>query len=67
MGTFDSFNEASLLVKQVESLTFSLIGSPEEIAFDKEWINSEKLKANIDKHGNSEYARLLSNRLLGDK
>lgn len=67
VGTFSAFNEASILIKQMESLHSSLIGSPEEISFSKKWIDREQFKKLIEKHAKSEYAEILRNELAGGK
>ena len=45
-GTFDSLNEASDYIKALEKRQGLKIGSPEEVAWRKGWINNENLWGN---------------------
>ena len=58
-GTFDSLNEASNYIRALEKRQGLKIGSPEEVAWRKGWINDYQLQelANILK--SSEYGSYL--------
>src|SRR4051812_14382484 len=61
-GTHDSLVEAAEFVRVLQHRQGHLIAAPEEIAFDKGWIDAEQLKAQAAKLGKTQYgARLLDN------
>jgi glucose-1-phosphate thymidylyltransferase len=47
-GTFDSLHDASALVKALQNRTGHLIGSPELIACENNWIKKKELLANLN-------------------
>ena len=59
VGSFDSFNEASNLIKIIESRQNIGFGYPEEIAYNLNYISKKKLENLILKMENSEYADYL--------
>lgn len=60
-GTHRSLLEASLFVETVETRQGFKIACLEEIAFQKNWINSEELEKIISSHGETNYANYLKN------
>lgn len=58
-GTFESFFEASQLIKTIENRQGIKIGCIEEIALNKGWINKSKIKKIIKQLGKSTYADYL--------
>ncbi len=57
-GTIDSLREASFYIKTLEQLNGQKIGLPEEVAWEKRWINSDqliKLASPFQKSGYCEY------------
>ena len=61
-GTHDSLVEAAEFVRVLQHRQGHLIAAPEEIAFQKGWIDAEQLKAQAAKLGKTQYgARLLDN------
>tara|TARA_B110000438_G_scaffold295658_1_gene339015 strand:+ start:2633 stop:3493 length:861 start_codon:yes stop_codon:yes gene_type:complete len=62
-GKFDSLLQASQYVQIIQQRQNILIGSPEEIAFKKEWISKSDLKKIINKFPNNEYSNSLKNLL----
>ena len=63
VGSFDSFNEASNLIKIVESRQNIGFGYPEEVAYNLKYISKKELENLILKVENSEYSDYLT-RLL---
>ena len=59
-GTTDSLLDAGNYVKTIQSRQGSLVGSPEEIAFNNNWITKNFLKKKIQTIKSSEYAKYLS-------
>ena len=62
-GTFDSLNEASDYIKALEKRQGLKIGSPEEVAWRKGWINDEELEKLALIHHSSSYGNYLLNLL----
>ncbi len=62
-GTHDALHEASEFISVIEKRTGLKIACPEEIAWRKQWINTETLNRNIVKLGKSAYADYLQNLL----
>jgi len=60
VGSFDSFNEASNLIKIVESRQNIGFGYPEEVAYNLKYISKKKLENLILKVENSEYSEYLT-------
>ena len=61
-GTHDSLVEAAEFVRVLQHRQGHLIAAPEEIAFQKGWIDAEQLKAQAARLGKTQYgARLLDN------
>ncbi len=60
-GTHKSLLEASSFVETVETRQGFKIACLEEIAFQKNWINSEELEKIIFSHGETNYAKYLKN------
>ncbi len=54
-GTIDDLFMASELVRVVQSRQGMLIGSPDEVAYRKEWININQLRENSKLYGSSLY------------
>ena len=54
-GTMESLNDASDFVRMVESRQSIMISAPEEIAYIKGWIDSEKLLKAAERYGKSTY------------
>ena len=47
-GTFDSLHDASSLVKALQNRSGHLIGSPELIAYQNNWVQKDQLLANLN-------------------
>lgn len=62
-GTVDSLLETSNFIKSVQIHQNVLIGSPHEIAIDREWVNKDTLKLFLEKCYNTSYGKYLSNLL----
>ena len=62
-GTFDSLYEASAFIHTLEKRQGIKVGSPEEIAWRKEWISSEKLESLASLQSKSGYGAYLYNLL----
>jgi glucose-1-phosphate thymidylyltransferase len=62
-GTIDDLFMASELVRVVQSRQGMLIGSPDEVAYRKEWIDLEQLRDNSKSYGASLYGLSLSHLL----
>ena len=58
-GTFESMLEASMLVSSIQKRQGSLICSPEEIAFQNNWISKIELKYLADSMGKNSYSNYL--------
>ena len=54
-GTMESLSDASDFVRMVESRQSIMISAPEEIAYIKDWIDSEKLLKAAERYGKSTY------------
>lgn len=59
-GTIDDLFMASELVRVVQSRQGMLIGSPDEVAYRKNWIDIEQLRSNAKSYGESLYALSIS-------
>lgn len=59
-GTFESLSEASVFVGSVQRRTGMMIACPEEIAFNKGWINKEALATAAAKYSKSDYGKYLN-------
>lgn len=64
-GTHDTLLEASNFVSAIEKRQGLKIACPEEIAFNKEWIDTSGLEKSIGLYRNSGYARYLQGVLEG--
>ena len=60
-GTISNLNKASNFVESLQSMSGSLIGSPEEASFRMKLINEKQLKILCDNYGSSEYGNALNN------
>lgn len=58
-GTHSSLLEASNFVRSIQARQGLLIGSPEEIAYDKGWISRSELLEAVSVFGDNEYASYL--------
>ena len=58
-GTFDSLNDASSYVRTLENRQGLKIGSPEEVAWRKGWINNKELENSANLYSNSSYGKYL--------
>jgi glucose-1-phosphate thymidylyltransferase len=58
-GTFESLHDASSYVRILEERQGHKMGCPEEEAFRRGWISTDKLKEIIIQYGNSPYSRYL--------
>ncbi len=54
-GQIKDLNSASNFIRSVQELQNVLIGYPEEIAYQKKWINIKQLNFQLNKFKNSEY------------
>ena len=59
-GTFESLNQAGQYVETIQERQGLMIGCLEEIAFNNEWINSEKVLHFADKYKKNSYGKYLS-------
>jgi glucose-1-phosphate thymidylyltransferase len=59
-GTIDDLFMASELVRVVQSRQGMLIGSPDEVAYRKEWINIDQLRKNSKSYGASLYGQSIA-------
>jgi glucose-1-phosphate thymidylyltransferase len=66
-GTHESLLEASQFIETIERRQGLKIGCPEEIAFDKDWIDSARLKALAEPLRNSGYGNYLLSLLREDR
>lgn len=62
-GTHSSLLDASNFVRTMEVRQGLLIGSPDEIAFDNGWINSQQLRHQSKKYAKNAYGRNLLGKL----
>ena len=58
-GTFDSLHEASSYIRTIEKRQGLKVGSPEEAAFRKGWIDESQLKNVANKYNGSAYGEYL--------
>ncbi|HYW17313.1 MAG TPA: glucose-1-phosphate thymidylyltransferase RfbA [Allosphingosinicella sp.] len=61
-GTHDSLHEAASFVRTMEHRQGIKVMSPEEIAFDYGWLDSDQLRAAAERLGKSDYATFLRRR-----
>ncbi len=61
-GTHDSLHEAASFVRTMEHRQGIKVMSPEEIAFDYGWLDSDQLRAAAERLGKSDYAAFLRRR-----
>ena len=66
-GTHESLLEASQFIETIERRQGLKIGCPEEIAFDKDWIDAAQLKALAEPLRNSGYGNYLLSLLREDR
>ena len=59
-GTHGSLLDAGNFVRTLQDRQGLLVGSPDEIAFDKKWISRESLKETIARFGKSQYGQYFS-------
>ena len=59
-GTFESLNQAGQYVETIQERQGLMVGCIEEIAFNNEWINSEKVLYFADKYKKNSYGKYLS-------
>jgi glucose-1-phosphate thymidylyltransferase len=59
-GTFESLNHAGQYVETIQERQGLMVGCLEEIAFNNEWINSEKVLYFADKYKKNSYGKYLS-------
>ena len=60
MGTHESLLDASNFVRTLQKRQGLLIGSPDEIAYRRNWISQEDLKVLAQKYRQTEYGKLLN-------
>ena len=60
-GTFDSLHEASSYVQIIEHRQGLKIGCPEEVAFQKNWINNNDIEKIASQRGQNSYGNYLLN------
>ena len=60
MGTHESLLDASNFVRTLQKRQGLLIGSPDEIAYRRNWISKEDLKVLAQKYRQTEYGKLLN-------
>ena len=65
-GTFDSLLEAGTFIKTLEQRQGLQVGSPEEIAWRKKWINNDDFRKLGESQFTSNYGKYLI-RLLKNK
>ena len=63
-GTFDSLYEASAFIHTLEKRQGIKVGCPEEVAWRKGWISSEKLEKIASEYKKSGYGKYLNNLLI---
>ena len=59
-GSIEDFNSTSNFVATIENRQGYKIGCIEEIAFNNNWVNKQKIKKAIDFYGNCEYSKYLA-------
>ena len=59
-GTFESLNQAGQYVETIQERQGLMVGCLEEIAYQNEWINSEKVLYFADKYKKNSYGKYLS-------
>ncbi len=59
-GTFESLNQAGQYVETIQERQGLMVGCIEEIAYQNEWINSEKVLYFADKYKKNSYGKYLS-------
>ena len=64
-GTFDSLHEAGAYIKTLENRQGMKVGSPEEIAWRKGWINADQLKKKANQYSKSGYGDYLLRLISG--
>ena len=64
-GTHDSLLDAGEFVRSIQHRQGLLIGCPEEIAYQKKFIDRDQLRALVSKYDKSAYGRYL-HRLLSE-
>ena len=60
MGTHESLLDASNFVRTLQKRQGLLIGSPDEIAYRRNWISQEDLKVLAQKYRQTEYGKMLN-------
>jgi len=58
-GTFESLNQAGQYVETIQERQGLMVGCIEEIAYQNEWINSEKLELISEKYEKNSYGKYL--------
>ena len=58
-GTFESLNQAGQYVETIQERQGLMVGCIEEIAYQNEWINSEKLELISEKYKKNSYGKYL--------
>ncbi len=64
-GTFDSLHEAGAYIKTLENRQGMKVGSPEEVAWRKGWINADQLKKKANQYSKSGYGDYLLRLISG--
>ena len=64
-GTYDSLHEAGAYIKTLENRQGLKIGSPEEVAWRKGWINTDQLKKRANQYFKSGYGDYLFRLISG--
>ena len=64
-GTFDSLHEAGAYIKTLENRQGMKVGSPEEVAWRKGWINADQLKKKANQYLKSGYGDYLLRLISG--
>ena len=65
-GTHDALIETASFVQTIEKRQGLLVCSPEEIAYNKNWISAEELSKQADKYKKTEYGKYLKDLLKSD-
>ena len=66
-GTHDSLLEASVFVEALQKRQGMLIGCPEEVAYNQQWISRDKLSLAASRHRKNHYGLYLQALLKGDE
>ena len=66
-GTHDSLLEASVFVEALQKRQGMLIGCPEEVAYNQQWISRDKLSLAANRHRKNHYGLYLQALLKGDE